>query len=353
MGMVNSMISQGYEVYAVAPEDPYSEKLAEAGCTFVPIKMDSRGANPIKDFALTLELLKVYRRIKPDLIFHFTIKPNIYGTFAATLLGIPAVNNVCGLGTVFLKDNLVSKIAIGMYKFAFRFPKKIFFQNPDDEELFINKRLANAKKTDVLPGSGINTDYFKPAERSAKEQFTFLMISRIIYDKGITEYVSAVRQLKEEGIMARFQLLGPKDPAHKRGVPLEEINTWIEEGIIEYLGTATDVRPVIHSADCVVLPSYREGTPRTLLEAAAMAKPLVATDVPGCTNVVEDNVNGMLCELKSATDLADKMRKMYTSSVQARQQMGKNGRNKVIREFDEQIVISKYQDCISGQFQLA
>lgn len=348
MGMVNSMIAQGYEVYAVAPEDSYSEKLTEAGCKFIPVKMDSRGANPLKDLLLTFELLKIYRKIKPDLIFHFTIKPNIYGTFAAALLRIPAVNNVCGLGTVFLKDNLVSKVAIMMYKLAFRFPRKIFFQNPDDRTLFVERRLAASKKTDVLPGSGINTEYFSPVEKKDSHDFTFLMISRIIYDKGILEYVNAVKMLRERGVNARFQLLGPKDPAHKRGIPLDVIDSWINDGTIEYLGTTNDVRQAISDADCVVLPSYREGTPRTLLEAAAMAKPLIATNVPGCTNVVQDDFNGLLCELRDAEDLASKMLKMYNSSAIERAEMGNRGRMKVVNEFDEKIVISKYQDCISG-----
>lgn len=353
MGMVKSMISQGYEVFAVAPEDSYSEKLEEAGCTFVPVKMDSRGANPLKDMLLTFELLKIYRQIKPDLIFHFTIKPNIYGTFAAALLGIPAVNNVCGLGTVFLKDNLVSKVAIMMYKVAFRFPRKIFFQNPDDRELFINRKLATVTKTDVLPGSGINTEHFSPKERKADDAFTFLMISRIIYDKGILEYINAVKMLRERGINARFQLLGPKDPAHKRGIPLEIIDKWIEEGIVEYLGTTNDVREAISEADCVVLPSYREGTPRTLLEAASMAKPLIATNVPGCTNVVQDDYNGLLCELRDSEDLASKMLKMYNASAVERAEMGNRGRVKVVNEFDEKIVIEKYQDCITSHQQSA
>ena len=345
MGMVQSLINEGVEVYAIAPRDDYSELLEEAGCKYVEVKMDSRGANPFKDSMLILELRKIYKDIRPDLIFHFTIKPNIYGTLAATSLNIPVVNNVCGLGTVFLKEGIVSKVAVAMYRLAFKYPKKIFFQNKDDKALFIERQLVDQTKVDLLPGSGINTSHFQPQERQQKD-FTFLVISRLIHDKGILEYVNAIKKLKQQGINARFQLLGPKDPAHKRGIDLATIDNWINSGTVEYMGTTDDVRTFIKEADCVILPSYREGTPRTLLEAASMGKPLIATNVPGCTNVVDDQFNGLLCNLKDADDLADKMQTMYELSEAQRQTMGQRSREKVSKEFDERIVIDKYLNCI-------
>ncbi|MTI19842.1 glycosyltransferase family 1 protein, partial [Fulvivirga sp. RKSG066] len=311
MGLIKALQANNHEVIVIAPEDEYTPKLVEAGCTFYKVKMDSRGANPIKDFALIFELYSIYKKAKPDIVLQYTIKPNIYGTFAASLLKIPAVNNVCGLGTVFLQKNLVSRIALMLYKVAFKFPKKVFFQNKFDEQLFINNELVNKNITDVLPGSGIDSNKFLPQARSKKnKKFTFLLISRLIHDKGIIEYIDAIKRLKSEGVDADFQLLGGKDVEHKRGISEETINSWLESNIVEYLGKTDDVRTYLNDADCIVLPSYREGTPRTLLEAASSEKPIVATDVPGCNNVVENNYNGLLCELKSADDLADKMKQM-------------------------------------------
>jgi len=349
MGLIKSLQDQGIEVYAIAPKDNSSQYLIEQGCNFIEIKMDSRGANPLKDLALTFELYNIYRRIKPDLIFHFTIKPNIFGTFAASLLRIPVVNNVCGLGTVFLQENLISKVGIWLYRLAFRFPKKIFFQNPEDRDLFVEKKLVREGITDVLPGSGIDLEKFKPEKSgsdSSNKKFTFLLISRLIYDKGIMEYVEAVRKLKEKGVEAEFQLLGPADPDHKRGITLDILNSWLEGGTVDYLGSTSDVKSFINKADCVVLPSYREGTPRTLLEAASLAKPLIATEVPGCTSVVENNRNGFLCKIKDPADLAQTMEKMLSLDEGSRFEMGRISRTKVENEFSEKFVIDKYLETV-------
>ena len=346
MSLVQTLLDNGVEVHAVAPLDNYSARLEKAGCIYHKVRMDSRGANPVKDSALIVELMMIYRKIKPDVVLHYTIKPNIYGTIAARMLGIPMINNVCGLGTVFLKQNLVSWVAVQMYKFAFRFPKKIFFQNNDDRALFLEKKLAPARLMDVIPGSGINLRHFVPKRMQPNARFTFLMISRLIYDKGVIEYVEAARMLREAGHKVNFQLLGAKDPLHKRGIALEIIDGWIQNKEIEYLGTTDDVRPYINQADCIVLPSYREGTPRTLLEAASCAKPLVATDVPGCNNVVIDGHNGYLCALKSSEDLRDKMLMMLNLTEPERNTMGQNSREYVERHFDEKLVIDRYQDAI-------
>jgi glycosyltransferase involved in cell wall biosynthesis len=342
MNLVKTLISEGHEVITIAPHDEYTHYLEDAGCTHHDLKMDSRGANPIKDFLLIFELFSVYRRHKPDVILHFTVKPNVYGTLAAAMLNIPSINNVCGLGTIFLKKGIVSQVAIGLYRLAFLFPKKVFFQNPDDRSIFLEKRLISKGKCDLLPGSGIDLEKFEKVSFKRNSPFTFLMISRIIKDKGVNEFIDAIRVLRSKGVNARFQILGAKDPHHKRGIAVEKIQEWINGGVIEYLGKAKDVRPYIQNADCVVLPSYREGTPRTLLEAAGMAKPIVTTDVPGCHHVVENGVNGLLCRMKDANDLAAKMEAMTSLSDEELKTMGENGRRKIEREFDEQIVINKY-----------
>jgi glycosyltransferase involved in cell wall biosynthesis len=342
MNFVKTLLDKGFEIHTIAPHDSYTHYLEEVGCMHHDIKMDSRGVNPVKDTALFFELLSIYKKLKPDLILHYTIKPNVYGTLAASLLKIPSINNVCGLGTVFLKKNLVSHIAMMLYKIAFRFPKKVFFQNSDDLALFLDRKLIDAKLADLIPGSGIDLSRFTPMEFKRNEVFTFLLISRLITDKGILEYVEAIQKLKLKGLQARFQLLGAKDPEHKRGIQLPIIDSWIKSGTLEYLGRTDDVRGFIENADCIVLPSYREGTPRTLLEAAGSAKPIIATDVPGCHHVVQDQYNGLLCKLKNADDLAEKMEKMASLDSNTLRKFGENGRRKIESQFDEKLVIEKY-----------
>jgi glycosyltransferase involved in cell wall biosynthesis len=342
INFIKRLIHEGFEVHTIAPEDEYTHQLRAAGCIHHKVRMDSRGANPIKDSALIVELWSIYRRCRPDVVLHYTIKPNVYGTFAAALLGIPVINNVCGLGTVFLKDDLVSTIAIWLYKMAFRFPRKVFFQNSDDLQLFLDRKLVPASSADLLPGSGINLNYFRPQPYRRNKRFTFLMISRLISDKGVYEYIDAVKKLKTEGVNARFQILGAKDPKHRRGIKLRVIDQWIRSGTVEYLGTTTDVRTYLREADCVVLPSYREGTPRTLLEAASSARPIIATDVPGCRNVVQHGRNGYLCKLRDADDLAEKMKSMASLDDHTLLSMGYHGRMLAEAEFDESRVIEKY-----------
>jgi glycosyltransferase involved in cell wall biosynthesis len=346
MNFISALMKQGHEIHTIAPHDEYTRHLVDAGCIYHPVKMDSRGANPIKDSALIVELFMIYRKVRPDIILHYTIKPNVYGTLAAAMLRIPVVNNVCGLGTAFLKRNLVSLFAILLYKFSFRFADKVFFQNPEDLKLFLRNKLVPAGAVDILPGSGIDLTRFTPLAFKRNKKFTFLLISRLITDKGVMEYIDAVKQLKTSGIEANFQILGAKDPQHKRGIQESVIQQWIDSGTIEYLGTTDDVRTFISKADCIVLPSYREGTPRTLLEAASSAKPIIATNVPGCNNVVEDQVNGLLCRIKDAGDLADKMRTMTDMPDDKLREFGTNGRARMEAQYDERLVIQKYFDAL-------
>ncbi|MEQ8424325.1 MAG: glycosyltransferase family 4 protein, partial [Cyclobacteriaceae bacterium] len=254
----------------------------------------------------------------------------------------------CGLGTVFLKKNLVSAIAILLYKWTFRFPKKVFFQNADDLNLFVSRKLVSPQTVDLIPGSGVDLQKFQPLKFKRNESFTFLLISRLISDKGILEYIEAVKTLKSRGMNARFQLLGAKDPKHKRGIKEHVIDQWVSDGIIEYLGTTDDVRKFIENADCIVLPSYREGAPRTLLEAASSAKPIIATDVPGCHHVVANQINGLLCKIKDADDLAEKMDTMANYSDERLMEFGANGRKKMVAEYNEDVVIFKYLQTLTS-----
>jgi glycosyltransferase involved in cell wall biosynthesis len=347
-GLVKALLEEGHQVVAIAPEDKYSSYLIEMGCEFYPVTLQNKGTNPLKDLHYAYQLFKIYRKAKIDIILQFTIKPNIYGTFASLPLRKLVVNNVSGLGTVFLHNNLSSKIAKWLYKFSFKFPKRVFFQNEDDLSLFIEQNLIKEKTTDILPGSGVSLEKFKPMPFQRNKEFTFLMIGRLLYDKGIIEYVKASQYLKNLGVQVKCQVLGSIETQAGLGVSEAEVKQWESENIIEYLGTTDNVAQIIAKADVVVLPSYREGTPRSLLEACAMAKPIITNDVVGCRNTVDNEVNGFLCEAKNYEDLAQKMLKMYSLDDKALEEMGNASRKKVENEFDEKIVINKYLNIVKS-----
>jgi glycosyltransferase involved in cell wall biosynthesis len=352
-GLVKALQAAGHEVLAIAPPDDYSGRLeSELGCRYVPILMENKGTNPIKDAQLTRRFLAIYKRERPDVVLHFTIKPNIYGTLAAKLAGVPSINNVSGLGTVFLIENLVSKVARGLYRFAFRFPSKVFFQNNDDRELFIRYGLIRPERTGLVPGSGVDLARFRPQEgvgRAAGAPFVFLMVARVLYEKGIVEYFEAARQVRAAlgADNVRVQLLGGLDEAGGVGVPRATFEQWLTAGTVEYLGTSDNVAEHLHRADCVVLPSYREGTPKTLLEAAACGKPLITTDVPGCRETVEHGRNGYLCQVRDAADLAAKLLLMAQLPPQRLAVMGEASRELAAEKFDEKLVLQQYLTAVT------
>ncbi len=345
-GLIKSLIASGYDVVAVAPDDAYSARLAEIGCRYIPIAMDNQGTNPVRDALLVCRFIKLFLSEKPDAYLGYTVKPNVYGSMAAHLLGIPVVNNIAGLGSVFIKNGWQAKLVRQLYWLGLSRSATIFFQNDDDRQQFIAEKIVNASKTELLPGSGIDLRKFNaeavPENLTVSKPFRFILIARMLWDKGVGEYVEAARLLKDQGLNAEVCLLGFVDVQNPSAISKSQMDTWTSQGYVRYLGSSDDVRKEISSADCVVLPSYREGTPRTLLEAAAMGKPIITTDAIGCREVVDDGINGFLCKVRDAVDLAEKMKSMLLMSEELRQQMGANGRKKMEREFDEQIVINKY-----------
>jgi len=347
--LVRALQARGFEVAAVSPDDGYTARLSGLGCRHVPLAMDNKGTSPLKDAALLFRYLRLLRRERPDIYLGWTIKPNVYGSLAARMLGIPTINNVSGLGTAFLRDGWLTRVVKLLYRMALNRSACVFFQNRDDRDLFIGARLVRPEQARLLPGSGVDLDRFAAAPlapRTADEGPVFILIARLLWDKGVGEYVEAARRVKARESRARFLLLGFLDVENRTAVPRETVEEWKREGIVFYLGQTDDVRPHIAAADCVVLPSYREGTPRSLLEAAAMARPLIATDVPGCREVVDDGINGWLCKAKNAEDLADKMLRFIAASQEQRLEMGRQSRLKAEREFDERVVIDAYLDAI-------
>ena len=343
-GVMERLIADGCKVITVGPTDIYSAKLAAMGCQVIDMPMAAKGVNPREDLFLLGHLQRLYKSIKPDFIFHYTIKPNIYGSVAARLAGIPSIAVTTGLGYTFINDNWVARVARWLYKVAFLGPKEVWFLNEDDRQTFLRHRLVAADKAVLLHGEGVNTTHFYPQPAPLADGKTrFLLVARMLWDKGVGEYVKAARQVRKQHPNAVFQLLGECGLPNPSVISREQMAGWEREGVIEYLGTTTDVRPYIASADCLVLPSfYREGVPRTLMEAAAMGKPLITTDNVGCRDVVIDGETGWLCPIKDAAALADCMVQLLAMPVADRQAMGMAGRRFIEQNFDEQKVVAHY-----------
>ena len=345
-GLVQALTDDGHRITVLAPPDDSVADLEALGCAFVPLEMSVKGLNPLRDLALLLRLRRHFESLKPDVVLGFTIKNNLFGALAATPLGIPFIPNVTGLGTAFLSGGALQRVAQGLYRRAFRALPVVFFQNADDRDLFTARGLVREGQARLLPGSGIDLDRFAPAAWPVDGPTTFLMIARLLRDKGVLEYVEAARRLRSAGRDVRFRLLGAAGSANRTAITREEVAVWEAEGIIDYLGTAPDVRPHIAEAQCVVLPSYREGAPRTLIEAAACARPVIATDVPGCRAVVEDGRTGLLCAARSGESLAWACMAFLDLPQEARIAMGAAGRAKMAAEFDERLVAEGYLTAI-------
>jgi len=348
LNLAKNLKRNGYKVILVAPKDGYMDKLKDEFDCYV-IYMNNKGTNPIQDLKTTIEFYKLYKKIKPSIVLNFTIKPNIYGTIACSLLNIKSINNIAGLGNLFINQNFITKIAKFLYKYSQNKANKIFFQNKDDYEMFIKEKIVEKVKCDILPGSGVDIEKFKPIEIEKKDNiFKFLLIARMIWDKGIGEYIEAAKIIKQKYNNLEFFLLGAVGVNNPSAISKHQIQEWEKADIVKYLGTTDNVKKEISKVDCIVLPSfYREGTPRTLLESAAMAKPIITTNNVGCKDVVDDGINGYLCKVKNSKDLADKMEKMLNLSEKERIKMGLKGREKIIKEFDEKIVINKYLNIIN------
>jgi glycosyltransferase involved in cell wall biosynthesis len=350
VGLVKALIDQGFEVIAVAPRDEYSSKLEELGCRFIPLVMDKNGTSLVKDMVLLYEYFRILRAERPHAFLGYTIKPNIYGSLAAHVLGIPVLNNIAGLGATFIRDNFLTKVVRTLYKCALKRSHRVFFQNADDRALFVESGLVQPAAVGLVPGSGLNLAHYVPRSPAslAGRRFRFLLVARMLKDKGIEEFAAAARLLREQQLPIDFQLLGPLDSENPNSVPADRICAWEKEGLVSFLGKTDDVRRYLVDADCVVLPSYREGVPRSLLEAAAMALPIVTTDVVGCRDAIDDGVTGLLCQVKDPVSLSEKMRDIFLMTTAERSKMGAAGRQKIESEFDERIVIQKYLQALES-----
>ena len=345
LGLLNALQTAGYRVVAAVPDDEGASKLEANGVDVRTVPIAPHGTSPVHELRLLYRYVGLLRELRPRALLGFTIKPNIYGALAARIARVPVINNVTGLGLVFTRRGPLRWIVGALYKIAFRKSYRIFFQNRESRDLFLVLGFVQEDQALLLPGSGIDLKRFAPgAARKADEaQFIFLLPSRLMWQKGIAEYCEAARWFHSNRSGVRFQLLGAIEPAwNKAAIPKEQVKRWEQEGI-EYLGSTDDVRPFFEAADCIVLPSYYpEGVPRALIEAAAMGKPVITTDTPGCRDVVDPGRTGYICEPRSAASLASAMKKMTEHSPGDRSAMGKRAREKAEREFDERLVIDAY-----------
>ncbi len=354
LNLIKSLQKEGYNIICIAPRDEYTIKLEECGCIHYDIKIDGKGKSFVNDFKTLFSFYKIYKKTKPDLLLQYTIKPNVYGTLAAGLLKIPTINNIAGLGTLFIENTLMTKLAKFLYYISQKKATKVFFQNIDDLKLFTEtNNLVDKMKSDLLPGSGVDLKKFSPVKKTNNLKnndnvFKFILIARILWAKGIGEYVEAAKIInaKYKGL-AEFQLLGFLDETIPNGISKNLVNTWMETGAIKYLGKTDNVKDYLREVDCIVLPSfYREGVPRTLLEASAMGLPIITTNNVGCKETVVDGVNGYLCKIKDSNDLANQMEKMINLSKKELKDMGQKSREMAETKFDEKIVIDKYLNVI-------
>jgi glycosyltransferase involved in cell wall biosynthesis len=347
--MVEALIADDHEVTVLAPLAQNVRSVENLGCRVIHLDMNVKGLSPLDDIKLLFNLRKIFSQEQPDVVLTYTIKNNIYGALAAKSLNISIIPNITGLGTAFLAGGFLGMIVKILYEKALRQLPCVFFQNVDDSRYFVDHGIVQKDQIYLLPGSGVDLEHFHKTPFSNSEAGPiFLMISRIIKDKGVLEYVGAARELKQVWPHARFQLLGNAKSENRTAIDALTVQSWHEEGVIEYLGTTDDVRPFIAASNCIVLPSYREGAPRALIEAAAMARPVIATDVPGCRSVVEDEITGFLCRERSVASLVNACRKFLTLPLGRQAAMGRAGRMKIEREFDQKRVVNEYRKAIAA-----
>lgn len=345
LSLLRAMVAKGWRVIAVAPPDRFASMLTSGGLEFIPIELQRRGANPIAEVRPMMRLFRLYRENQPSLVHHFTIKPVLYGSFAAQLAGIRA--NVCsitGLGFLFISKRASVAVIRPLARLAYRFvlnrrATRVIFQNPDDLREFVESRLLRRSLARLIRGSGVNPDRF---ERHVEPPLPVVAVlcARMLWDKGVGELVAAARLLKERGLPIRVVLVGDLDAGNPASISKEWLDGVVSAGWVEWRGHREDIPDILRGAHVAILPSYREGVPRSLVEAAAAGLPLIATDVPGCREIVRNGLNGILVPPRNVEALANALERLGTDS-ELRQRMGQESRRIAVTEFSETQVIDE------------
>lgn len=349
LNLMHALKAIGHGVVAVGPSDEYVKPIMKAGFQHEMVPFSGDGINPLRELGVVLLLKRKLSKTNSKIVLSFTPKGNIYSGLAGMTLNVKTIPNVSGLGRVFIRHSLLTSIVKSLYKLILRKSYMVFFQNEDDLRMFVREGLVEEFKAKRIPGSGVDLDRFQYPfgnNNGDREPVNFLLAGRLLWDKGVGEFVEAARMLKTKYPSMKSCLLGFLDVENPSALSRSQIERWQSEGVVEYIGATDDVRPYFADADCIVLPSYREGTPRTMLEAASMSRPIITTDTAGCRDTVEDGKTGFLCKPKDASDLANKMERMLNLSPEQRAAMGRAGRKKMEKEFDERIVIDRYLQAI-------
>ena len=350
LSLISELEKNGYCIYILTQKDNYTKYIKKDFRNCFNLYLDRSGLNPFHDIITFIHITVFLLIIKPVALLTFTIKPNIYGGFVTRLLGIPHYPNITGLGSTFLGTSKLKKLVKMMYKLALSKSTKVFFQNNEDLNLFNNLNIVSSSRSVRLPGSGIDLQRYRPSDKiissTSNKKFRFLLVSRMLWDKGIGEYVAAARCIINKYQNVEFCLLGFLGIQNPSAISEQQMNEWVADGVVSYLGVSDDVKKELCKANCVVLPSYREGVPRSLLEAASMAIPIITTDTVGCRDAIDDGKSGFLSKVKNVRDLSKKMELMINLSPTERKSMGLHGRKKMEIEFDQNIVLKMYINAL-------
>jgi glycosyltransferase involved in cell wall biosynthesis len=344
--LVKKLIENGYEVYISLPKDNDKvPKMIEWGCKFVETNVNGRGTNPITDFKLILHYMRILREIGPDVVLAYTIKPNLYGGLACRLLKIPCINTITGLGSGFSKDSILKTFLSIMYKISLKKSYSVFFQNTEDMNILLESKTIKGDYN-LTPGSGVNLDEYLFSEFPKEDSLTFIYIGRIMKDKGIDQYLDAAKVIKHKYPNTRFDLIGYVEKSQPHYI--DKISQFEKEGYINYLGYQSVVRPFIEEAHCIIQPSHGgEGLSNVLLETAATGRVLIASNIPGCRETINEGLNGYTFEAKSTNHLVEKLEKFINMPYAEKVQMGRKSREKVEKEFDRNIVVNDYMKKIN------
>jgi len=339
------LIENGYKVVCICPNDAYSEKLLSLGCDIEEININSSGSNPFDDMKLIFKIFFIYKRLNPLAVFHFTIKNNVYGTIAASLLGIKSINNISGLGSSFIHNNFRSNVAKFLYKKVLPFSYIVHVQNEDDKKLLETIIPSISKTIRLIPGSGVDVNRFSPHLRESKlsnsKRFKFLFAGRFLSDKGLYEIIDSITIINSYEIRCEFWLVGFHDKSNISSINPDVMNQWKAIPGLKIFEPTDAIENFLAQVDCFVLPSYREGMPKSILEACSMSLPVICSNVPGCRNIISENFNGFLCEAKNSDSLRLVMERMMQTNSENREILGKNGRERVLKYFDEKILIKE------------
>ena len=342
--LINELEAKGHKVVILTSGSRQDMQMAkEKGFAIVDVGTSVK--NPCDIIRYLFRIYRTLRKSKTDICLTFTIRPAIWGNIVTRILGIPTVTNITGVGPLFTSNDIAYRGARFLYKLSLAKTAKVFFQNNDDMNMFLNENLTTPKVSERIPGSGVDCDYYSPREKASEAgKFKFLYIGRLLKDKGVIEYVTAARKMKVEHPDSEFSILGSfwSQNLKDNSITEKEVDQWKNENIINYMGEAEDVRSYISESDCLVLPSYREGLSNVLLEASSMEIPCIASDTIGCREIIEDEITGFHCTVRDANDLFEKMKKMYSLPKDVRRDMGKRARQKVANEYSKQIVIDAY-----------